>query len=113
VQLLWRFLLGGALVSAFAFVADVVRPKRFAGLFAAAPSVAIATLALTASASGADVARIEARSMMVSSCAFVLYALTVKRALASARWPAARTTFAALGVWLLIAWGVGAALIRL
>lgn len=112
MQLLWRFLLGGALVSAFAFIGDIVRPKRFAGLFAAAPSVAIATLALTAEASGADVAKVEARSMIASSFAFILYALTVERALASARWPAAATTLAALGVWILIAWVAGTALTR-
>jgi hypothetical protein len=47
---------------AFAFVADAVRPKRFAGLFAAAPLIAIATLALIASTSGADLAAIEQRS---------------------------------------------------
>jgi hypothetical protein len=56
MQLLWRFLLGGALVSAFALFGDVVRPKRLAGLFAAAPSVALATLALTASFSGTQFA---------------------------------------------------------
>ncbi|MGB9332915.1 MAG: DUF3147 family protein [Steroidobacteraceae bacterium] len=113
MQLLWRFLLGGALVSAFALIADVLRPKRFAGLFAAAPSVAIATLALTASVSGTNVAATEARSMMVSSFAFVVYAFTVERVLANTRWPALTTTLAALPVWLLIAWGAGAALTRL
>jgi hypothetical protein len=62
VQLLCRFLRGGALLYPLAFVADVVRPKRFAGLFAPPPSSAIATLALTASTCGADVAAIEQRS---------------------------------------------------
>lgn len=110
--MLWRFSAGGALVSAFALVADVIRPRRFAGLFAAALSIAIATLALTASTSGADVAAIETRSMMVSSFAFVVYARTVERVLASARRPATMTTLAALSVWLLIAWGAGPALTR-
>ena len=64
MQLLRHFQLGGALVCAFAYVADVVRPKRFAGLFAVAPSIAIATLALTASTSGAEVAAIEQRSAL-------------------------------------------------
>jgi hypothetical protein len=113
MQLLWRFLLGGALVSAFALIGDVVRPKRFAGLFAAAPSVAIATLALTASFSGAEVAATEARSLIASSLALVIYVYVVERVLASARWPALATTLCALIVWILIAWGAGAVMIRL
>jgi hypothetical protein len=32
-----RFLVGGAVVSAFAMLGDVLRPKSFAGLFGAAP----------------------------------------------------------------------------
>jgi hypothetical protein len=43
-QYLIRFFAGGLMVSAFAAVGDVVRPKSFAGLFGAAPSIAIATL---------------------------------------------------------------------
>ena len=35
------------MVSIFALIADVLRPKGFAGLFAAAPSIALATLGLT------------------------------------------------------------------
>jgi hypothetical protein len=41
-----RFLAGGVLVSLFAIVGDVLRPKSFAGLIGAAPSVALATLTL-------------------------------------------------------------------
>jgi len=41
-----RFLLGGAVVSMFAMLGDVLRPKRFAGLFGAAPAVALATLGI-------------------------------------------------------------------
>jgi hypothetical protein len=39
-----RFIVGGFLVSLFAIIGDVVRPKSFAGLFGAAPSIALATL---------------------------------------------------------------------
>ena len=39
-----RFLIGGVVVSVFAIVGDVLKPKSFAGLFGAAPSVALATL---------------------------------------------------------------------
>ena len=41
-----RFLVGGLVVSLFAVAGDVLRPKSFAGLFGAAPSVALATLTL-------------------------------------------------------------------
>jgi hypothetical protein len=43
---LLRFAAGGLIVSAFAVLGDVLRPKSFAGLFGAAPSVALATLSL-------------------------------------------------------------------
>ncbi len=63
-QILIRFLVGGAVVSLFALIGDVLKPKRFAGLFGAAPSVALATLSLTIAREGASYAAIEARSMM-------------------------------------------------
>jgi hypothetical protein len=44
IQILIRFLVGGAVVSVFALIGDVLKPKSFAGLFGAAPSVALATL---------------------------------------------------------------------
>ena len=47
IQILIRFLVGGAMVSVFALIGDVLKPKSFAGLFGAAPSVALATLGLT------------------------------------------------------------------
>jgi uncharacterized protein DUF3147 len=45
-EYLVRFIAGGLAVSAFALLVDVLRPKSFAGLFGAAPSVALATLAI-------------------------------------------------------------------
>jgi hypothetical protein len=42
-----KALFGGCLVVAFALLGHVLRPKWFAGLFAAAPSVAIASLVVT------------------------------------------------------------------
>jgi hypothetical protein len=44
-----RFLVGGIAVSAFAALGDTLRPKSFAGLFGAAPSIALATLLITLS----------------------------------------------------------------
>ena len=51
-QILARFIIGGMIVSAFAIIGDVLKPKSFAGLFGAAPSVALATLAITAVSDG-------------------------------------------------------------
>lgn len=39
-------------VSLFAMAGDILRPKGFAGLFSAAPSVALATLCLSAFTQG-------------------------------------------------------------
>jgi hypothetical protein len=38
-----RFLAGGTVVSAFAMLGDILRPKSFAGLFGAAPSSLISS----------------------------------------------------------------------
>ena len=46
-EIILRFILSGAIVTAFAAMDDMLKPKSFAGLFGAAPSVAIATLGLT------------------------------------------------------------------
>jgi hypothetical protein len=107
MELLWRFLLGGALVSAFALVGDVVRPKRFAGFFGGAPSVALATLALTTAKSGPLTTSLEARSMILSSLGFVLYAYLAQRALATGRWSAILVSLGGLGVWGLAAVAAG------
>jgi hypothetical protein len=48
-----RFLAGGIVVSAFAALGDTLRPKSFASLFGAAPSIALATLLITLSHKGA------------------------------------------------------------
>lgn len=99
MELLWRFLLGGAFVSLFALVGDVLRPKRFAGLFGAAPSVALASLALTVAKSGPPLAAMEARSMILSSLGFILCVWVVARVLATGRWPAWGVAVGGLFVW--------------
>src|ERR1700756_2191612 len=107
MELVWRFLLGGAIVSAFALVGDLVRPKRFAGLFSAAPSVALATLALTVAKDGPIVASIEARSMVLSGVGFIFYAYPVQRVLASGRRPAIWISVVALTIWAVVALAAG------
>ena len=59
LQYFLRFVVGGVIVSAFAALGGIVKPKSFAGLFGASPSVALATLGLTIQASGKQFASAE------------------------------------------------------
>lgn len=62
MQFIFRFIVGGVIVSLFVGLGGVLKPESFAGLFGAAPSVALATLGLTIFAEGNRYAAIEARS---------------------------------------------------
>ena len=62
-ETLIRFMIGGIFVSVFAVLSDILKPKSFAGLFGAAPSIALATLILTTHSRGRYFAAAEARSM--------------------------------------------------
>ncbi len=64
-QLIFRLLVGGTIVSLFAVFGDILKPKSFAGLLGAAPSVALATLGLRILADGKIYAATQARSMIV------------------------------------------------
>jgi len=101
-----RFLIGGTIVSLFSVVADILRPKSFAGLFGAAPSVALATLALAFASHDRGYVAIEARSMMLGAAALAAYSFTVCQLLMRFNWSALRSTLAALAVWLVIAIGL-------
>jgi len=105
-ELIFRFLAGGVLVSIFAFAGDVFRPKSFAGLFGAAPSVALATLALTIIADGKEYASIEARSMVAGAVAFLVYASVTSRILMRYKPRAMTATLALMPVWLGVALGI-------
>jgi hypothetical protein len=72
-----RFFIGGFAVSTFALLADVFSPQSFAGLFSAAPSVALATLAVAFWKDGPSYAALEGRSMMMGSLALCLYSIAV------------------------------------
>jgi hypothetical protein len=107
-----RFLLGGLIVSAFAVLGDVLRPKGFAGLFGAAPSVALATLALTLRTEGAQYAALEARSMIAGAFAFFVYAIACVYLMAKKHQRTAPTTVAMVVVWGMCAFGLWSVLLR-
>jgi uncharacterized protein DUF3147 len=82
VLLIIRAVAGGALVVAFAMLGDVLKPKMFAGLFGAAPSVATASLLVSGLASGASKDAKYATGMIAGAAGLVVFsvvaALTVK-----------------------------------
>lgn len=111
-EVIARFLIGGAVVSAFAIVGGLFKPTSFAGLFGAAPSVALATLTLTISRDGKLYAAMECRSMMAGAAALCLYCLVVSRMLAGSRMIAARATLFAMPVWFVTALGLWSLFLR-
>lgn len=68
---------GGVLVSVFAALAETLSPKRFAGVFSAAPSVALAGLLVSVGFKGSEDARRACVGMVSGGVAFVLYASIV------------------------------------
>lgn len=101
-----RFFAGGLVVSLFAILADLLRPKSFAGLFGAAPSVALATLILTLWRHGGLYVSTEGRSMILGAVALAIYSFLVCQLLMRARFSAPAATFAAIAAWLVVAIGL-------
>lgn len=99
-EIVVRFLIGGAVVSSFATLGDLLKPKRFAGLFGAAPSVALATLALTVAKDGRSFASIEGRSMVAGAVAFFIYAFIVCQTMMRYKPSALVVSLSSLGLWL-------------
>jgi hypothetical protein len=104
--ILIRFLIGGLAVSAFALLGDLFKPKSFAGLFGAAPSVALATLGLTIASDGKLYAATEARSMLAGAVAFFAYVSCVSWTLMHGRLTSLWVTIAFLPLWMLLALGI-------
>jgi hypothetical protein len=111
-ELILRFLIGGIIVSAFAVIGDLFEPKSFAGIFGAAPSVALATLALTMSSKGAVYAATELRSTIIGAVAFLIYAYVVGRLLLRHKLSAFPVCAALLVIWIAIAVAGWAILLR-
>jgi hypothetical protein len=106
IQILVRFVVGGAVVSAFSLIADILKPKTFAGLFGGAPSVALATLGLTVATQGASNGAIEARSMMAGAVALFLYASFVSWVMMRYRFTALSATLGTMPLWFAVAFGL-------
>ncbi len=102
-EYLIRFLIGGIVVSAFAMLGDVLRPKSFAGILGAAPSIALATLGIAVYSHGAGYAAAQSRAMMAGALALAVYSVVVCQFLVRVHLPAVAATLLTLIVWLIVA----------
>jgi uncharacterized membrane protein (GlpM family) len=99
-------LVGGGLVVGFALLSAGLLPKRFAGLFSAAPAIAIASLAIVLLDKGAHEAHENAAGMIAGGAGMVAYAAAAIPLLRPFRASAA-------AVLALIAWTGAAALVAI
>ncbi len=111
-EIFLRFAIGGIVVSTFSAIGSILRPKTFAGLFGAAPSVALATLALTFHKDGHAYAALEGRSMTLGTVALAAYAWVVAMILFRARHNTLLVTSLSLLVWVGVAFGLWSVLLR-
>lgn len=99
IDLLLRFIIGGLVVSVFAVIGDTIKPESLGGVFAAAPTIALATLVLTLHRHGGAYVGVEARSMVAGAAAFFVYACAVSFVLMRYRPKALLAAGALLTVW--------------
>jgi hypothetical protein len=105
-EMIARFFIGGLVVSCFALLGEIFRPKSFAGLFGAAPSIALATFGITIAKHGHAFASVEARSMIFGAIAFFSYACACSFILMRYKFHALTTTIVLMPVWLGISFGL-------
>ena len=104
-EILYRFLVGGIVVSVFAVIGELFNPKRFSGIFAAAPSVAIATLGLTFVQHGGHTVATEAWWMLIGAIAMLVNGAMTVLLVQRKHFPMWIATAAAWGSWLVVALG--------
>lgn len=105
-----RGLAGGALVVLFSVAGELLRPKSFAGIFAAAPSVALASLLVTTAVTGETAVRASALGMIAGALALV--AACVIGIDAVKRFRGLRGSLASILVWLTVAAGLYGVVLR-
>jgi uncharacterized membrane protein (GlpM family) len=91
-------LAGGALVLVFALISECLTPKRFAGLFGAAPAVALAGLIIAVFDKGRHDAHQSSVGMLAGAAGMMAYAALAVPLLR--RVQASRAAAVALSAWL-------------
>jgi hypothetical protein len=105
-QLALRFLLGGLIVALASVVGELFKPKTFSGIFGAAPSVAMASLALAYGEHGAAYVRVDGRSMVIGAVALCCYSAACVTGTRREHWPVWLCAGLAWVVWLAVAFGL-------
>lgn len=105
-EIVIRFLIGGLVVSVFAVIGDLFKPKSFAGLFGAALSVALATVGLTVAADGWAYATLEARSMLAGAIALLVYSSCVGLLIMRYKAGATVITLCTIPIWLAVSFAL-------
>lgn len=98
-----RFLIGGLIVCIFAVIGDVLQPKSFAGIFAAAPSVALGSLGISFVKKGTIYVTDEAQTMWLGAIAFFCYSLLVTWLMLRYRYKSWFATSVSWLLWLAVA----------
>jgi hypothetical protein len=103
IALALKTVAGGSLVVGFSALSDALKPKAFAGLFAAAPSVALASLFVTVATNGSTRAALNAHSMIAGSAGMVVYCIAAAGLVR--RLGAAAGSVLAWGAWAIVSFG--------
>ena len=108
--LLLRTVIGGAFVALFSVIGEALRPKSFAGIFAAAPSVALASLLITTFTKGPAAVALAATGMLAGAVAMV--AACVVGIDSVKRFRGFKGSLAAIAVWCAVAAGLYVVVLR-
>ena len=98
MEIVLKALIGGVLVVAFAALAETLSPKRFAGVFAAAPTISVGSLVVTVAYSGSSDARRACAGMVAGALGFIAYCLLAPEVVQ--RFGALRGSAITLTAWL-------------
>lgn len=96
-----RAVIAGTFIVGFSMLGTALKPKRFAGLFSAAPSIALANLIVVAAGEGAHKAFTEMRGMTYGALGFVVFCIVARFVLP--RWHAVAASAVSTFGWLLVA----------
>lgn len=96
-----KALFGGLFVVLFALVSEATTPKRFAGVFSAAPSVALGSLTVTLVAKGVPDVASAATGMTAGAAGLLVYSVAAVAALG--RYGALKGAAISVIAWFLVA----------